>query len=520
MQQHGWLHISTEGFAAFNKARPKQHLVKELVQNALDAVADGPGVVELDWSLEAPGVRVSCRDTGSGVYDLSAMRVVYLTTKQDSHLRRGRFGRGFKEILSVAAWARVASGAHAIEFTLDNGEKVSRSVNLSSPVHGTQVDMAFDWTAEDIADFDTYFGAFLTLPEVIFRINGRRVETSPPAYTIDAQLATEIYFPESQSWKRPRRKTTIELVPTREAATPFIYELGIPVAPAEWDLPYHANIAQRVPMNPNRDALASGYARRVHAAVLPHVLPDLEAEAATADWVGAAGTACAPEVQAEIVTRAFGANAARAVPAMGKRDFDDDAERIGATIVKTGQMSAGFREMARSHLPTSKHVYETHERARQEAAAARGFAATDPAPDDPRAAWIAERGGAERVNRCLAFAVWFCQLLLDETAPHEAAVTGRLALGLTQTDFVKGGGPFAAAWSADNILTLSLEEDCFWDEPMGPATFQVLIHEAAHARNLHHGKSFVAEVERLAGVAAALMLERGADIHRDWADLA
>jgi hypothetical protein len=38
--------------------------------------------------------RVDCRDGGGGINDLSAMRVVYLTFKTDSHLKRGRLGRG------------------------------------------------------------------------------------------------------------------------------------------------------------------------------------------------------------------------------------------------------------------------------------------------------------------------------------------------------------------------------------------------------------------------------------------
>lgn len=36
----GCLKISTNSFASFNKSRPLAHLVKELVQNALDAVGD------------------------------------------------------------------------------------------------------------------------------------------------------------------------------------------------------------------------------------------------------------------------------------------------------------------------------------------------------------------------------------------------------------------------------------------------------------------------------------------------
>jgi sensor histidine kinase regulating citrate/malate metabolism len=91
----GWYQISTEGFASFNQSRPPGHLVKELVQNALDALGDTPGKVSLDYRHDGQRLNVECRDSGNGIHDLSAMRVVYLTFKTDSHLKRGRFGRGF-----------------------------------------------------------------------------------------------------------------------------------------------------------------------------------------------------------------------------------------------------------------------------------------------------------------------------------------------------------------------------------------------------------------------------------------
>jgi hypothetical protein len=153
---------------------------------------------------------------------------------------------------------------------------------------------------------------------VTLNLNCRALKRRTVEHSIEAHLVTEIYNAENHSWQKPRRKTTIELVKTREEEEPFIYEMGIPVALAEWTVPCHANILQRVPMNPNRDALASGYAKRIHAACLPTLLRELSAEAVTADWAGAAGVDAAPEIQKEIVTNAFGDNAVRSVPRDGQ----------------------------------------------------------------------------------------------------------------------------------------------------------------------------------------------------------
>ena len=90
----------------------------------------------------------------------------------------------------------------------------------------------------------------------------------------------------------------------------------------------------------------------------------------------------------------------RSVPAMGKRDFDDDASRIGANVVKTAQMSGGFREMAKAHLPTTKEAVAKEEaRVAAEIAASRFDAADARDRNDRRHAWIEKRGGKAR-GRC------------------------------------------------------------------------------------------------------------------------
>jgi hypothetical protein len=78
---------------------------------------------------------------------------------------------------------------------------------------------------------------------------------------------------------------------------------------------------------------------------------------------------------------------------------------------------------------------------------------------------------------------------------------------------------FAAHWSSQNRLTLALDTDCYWQAPLGADTLSILVHEAAHAQNMHHGRSFHEEVERLAGVAAAAMFSHADYIRTTWPEL-
>jgi hypothetical protein len=62
-------------------------------------------------------VLVVCDDVGEGVDDLEKMQTVFWTSKTDSQYRRGRMGRGSKEMLVFARCATMESNERVIEFS-------------------------------------------------------------------------------------------------------------------------------------------------------------------------------------------------------------------------------------------------------------------------------------------------------------------------------------------------------------------------------------------------------------------
>jgi hypothetical protein len=322
-------------------------------------------------------------------------------------------------------------------------------------------------------------------------------------------------------WVRPSRATSIELVPvnavTNTDGTPntpvaWIYEMGIPVCPAEWTQPYHINVLQRVPMNPCRDAVASGYLTRLHRACLPVLLPQMNDEQVRQDWVGNAVPHCEQTVQQEVIRRGFGENLARSVPKMGVRQYDEDAREIGVEVIDTRQTSGGFRQILQQHLPTTKEAVDGRNRELRAAAAAGSF---DPeavlaAKDQDRVttlrrSLIEAAGGRERVGQVLEFARWFCQRLLDGYG--ETAICSVRLAELRAVDAV-------ATWSSGDELTLGIDTLWLWSEPLGEQSLGVYCHECSHHLNAHHGRDFHKEVERLAGRAAAVMLMEGESVRR------
>jgi hypothetical protein len=230
-----WLAVSTDGFASMNAGREPAHLVKERVQNSLDAIGDEPGSIEL---TVAPGtladtVLVTCRDDGGGMPQPLEIRTVFLTTKTDSHLQRGRMVRGFKEMLCLARHAEVRSGRQAVLFIIENGRRVTRQIPLKEPMRGTFVQMAMPWTAEVIPRLEAYFQTLLVPAKVHLRVNGRIIQPRQAAHRMAATLPTELF--EEGRRIRPGRNTATELVPIQNGEEPTVYELGIPVCPVGWN---------------------------------------------------------------------------------------------------------------------------------------------------------------------------------------------------------------------------------------------------------------------------------------------
>lgn len=516
VETQGWLSISTEGFASMNAARPPEHLVKELLQNSLDSIPPNyPGRIQLSYGMRDGSFFVECKDDGVGIDNLSDLRVVYLTNKTDTHLKRGRFGRGFKEALCIAEEAIVVSKCQQIQFLCENEQRITKINDLETYcVRGTLVNMKMPWSAETSEILDEYFRTFLIPEGVSVFLNDELINPRSSEHNVEAKLSTEIYSFEGQNWKKPVRKTVIKLIPTVGDETAKIYEMGIPVADVEWTLPLHCDVQQRIPMNPNRDAVASGYAKKLHIACLPILLPYMDEDTVKQDWVGSAGVKCSEEIQKLVIEKAFGKNIARSVPKKGARQFDEDARELDIEIINTAQTSGGFREMLKQHVPTSKTVVEKDVLIKAVQAAELGFQAEQISEKDERKVWIIKQGGEKRISRCLDFSVWLCQQLINSYSLPLPQVTGQFTLNPLK------GQRFYAHWSESNVLTLALDEDCFWQNPFGAKSLEVLIHEAAHAMNMHHGRDFRKEVERLAGVAASLMLSECEFIKQAWADIA
>jgi len=349
-----WLAVSTEGFSEQQRGRPLTHLVKELVQNAFDSVGSA-GRIDLVITPTGPRTAsVRCVDDGPGAEDLTQLNIVFVTGKKDGVTQRGRMGRGFKELLSIATCARVRSRDQELLFTVGDGG-VRRVVHQRGMEwhHGFEAALEIEHDEAD-KTLDGYFQSFLLPVGVTLSVNGVAVLARPVHREVDARLTTERFA--KGRWEKPALVTRVHLVAVHEGEVPLIYEMGIPVCEVEWSEPYHCDVQQRCPMNPNRDAVMSGYPARVHKACLPALLPEMTTERALAAWVGEAAQTADHSVQKAVVVKAFGEGVVRAVPVTGKFDHNADPEELGNTVAHSAHMTGGFRKLLQQQVPTAATV--------------------------------------------------------------------------------------------------------------------------------------------------------------------
>lgn len=516
---NGWLLISDEGFAAQNAGRPPEHLIKELVQNSLDAIGSGNiGNIDLTFTEHRNGILIMCSDNGCGIDNIDDLRTMFWTNKQDTHLKRGRLGRGFKECLCIAKDCTVESGHKAIRFTYENGKRVIREVKLKTKVDGTTILIVMPWDTNIIDSLISYFNTFLPPINVSIRVQNDKVIQRMAKHTIDATLTTES-FVESR-WVKPQYKTKVELVPVNKGESGMIYEMGIPVCSAEWDRPYHINVLQRVPMNPNRDAVMTGYSGKLHKACLPTIIKEMEAEDLRKEWVGMAAPALPEEFQREIIHRGFGENIVRSVPHIGsRRDHDADARDLGMSIVKTQHLSEGFKKIISTHVPSSAQAVHTHESERIAHAAQQEFNPADVfnKSNDPtiklQRQYIEKAGGLKRVQAVCDFARNLCTGIMRE---DEGMITGVTVAILLTGQQVFGGKPAIATWSSQNVLTLGIDTPWIWEYPFSEQMFSLIVHEVAHSIALHHGDDFHKTVEKMAGRLSQYMFIHSEALKHDF----
>ena len=169
-------------------------------------------------------------------------------------------------------------------------------------------------TREEYPQVCDYLRSLLLPENIVVTFNGDRLLPRKPIRTFEASLETPVA--DDQGVMRLRvRKTQVSIFETLPGEVPSLYEMGLPVV--ETGDKWHVNVAQKVPLNRDRDNVRPAYLQAVRVAVLNAAYDLLTTdEEATAAWVKLAGAdpRCSDDAIKHLVRLRFGEKVAAPDP--------------------------------------------------------------------------------------------------------------------------------------------------------------------------------------------------------------
>lgn len=480
-----WFEVDKQGLAKILERKGKAFVLFELVSNAWDENA-----TEVDVTLQriagTRNVRLTVRDNNpTGFADLShAYKIWAESAKKGEAGKRGRFNIGEKLVLALCESAQIASTSGTVTF-----DAMGRHVSRKKLAAGSEVSAVLRMTEAERLQCDRAARALLPPAGITTRYNGELLAPRPALASCEGVLATEVADGEGML-RRSQRRTTLDVHDVLDGETPTIYEMGVPVV--ECGLPWHVNVAQKVPLSFDRDNVPPAYLARVRALVLELMHAQLDTAHANDTWVRDAiehhGADLSEDAVQAVVALRFGEKRVSYDPS------DPEANALavakGYTVVHGGQMSSAEWDAVR----------------RTGAILPAGRVTPSPKPyqaDGKPLQLLADAQWTSGMHAVAALARALAQELLD------AQISVQIASEVTW--------PFAATYGPGRlVLNLGRLGHKWFTGPIAPI-MDLLIHEFGHHEELNHlSERFHQALTRLGGRAAALALERP-EVFGHWA---
>jgi hypothetical protein len=319
-----WFDVDKAGLGKQVEEQPKGRLIGELVQNALDeagvtqiavTVALVPGRPYADLTVED--------DSPKGFRDLTHAYTLFAPSyKRDNPEKRGQFNLGEKMVLAVCESASIITTKGTVLFTDEGRIEKPRQKRDRGSVFQGRIKM----TREEYAQVCDYMRSLLLPENVVVTFNGDRLLPRSPVHVFTASLETQIA--DDKGVMRPTtRKAKVSLYESLPGESPALYEMGLPIV--ETGDRWHYSIAQKVPLNRDRNNVRPAYLKAVRTLVLNEMHDRLGPEDANADWVRQASSSpdCSPDAIRKVLALRFGEKFAA---------FDPNDKEAGKRFVSEG----------------------------------------------------------------------------------------------------------------------------------------------------------------------------------------
>lgn len=457
-----WFEISDEGWRLQAGHRPVGRVLLEAVQNAFDAEASKVSITLAESRI------VIEDDAAEGFADGRLVYTVFLTDKT-GRTKRGRFGRGLKELIGAMNGARVETVGVTVHFD-DKG----RHEEPNERTRGTRITLEREFTEPELDDARRSLRLCVPPNGTELIVDGASVER-PQCILALGSCELETVGIEGGVERAMRGVTEVSVYLPHRGDTPHLLEMGVPVQ--SWELPWHVDVGQRVPLTSGRESVPDRFALRLKGLLLESMIHRyLDTRDLRADWVHEviAKVPVAASVLDAYVSRAFPKGAVLG----GTRRADDRARQLGAHVVPSESLSHG------TYLALSRVVETADDFVRRRSHELEG---EEIAPDEIQerfaqaVRWLARRV-AGRVVRVRFFA-------------RDPSDEGLLA--------------DATCDATTRVLSFNVKGSLRFDDVLEPATLGVVLHELAHLDTPEHDHRFIERLQLLAGQAAKVLAAGG-----------
>jgi len=459
----GWFEISHDGWRTRSVARPLGRLLLEAVQNAFDANAG-----EVSVRLAEDHVVVE-DDAARGVADGRLVYTVFLTDKADDPDKRGRLGRGLKELIAAMRAATVETVGTTVRFDEDG-----RTEATNERTRGTRITLRRAFGEEELDEARTQLGLCIPPSGTSLRVDGRAVRRPRRVLALPS-CELETVQVVSGVERAVTGAAPVSLYAPRKGQTPHLFEMGVPLC--AWEVPWHVDVGQRVPLLEGRDGVPERFKLHLKALLLESMIHRyLETKDLRADWVHdvIARYPVKTSVLDAYVSRAF----PRGAVLGGTSRANDRARQLGAHVVEASAISHG------AYLALGRVLEDADDYVRRRA---EEFETEDVEPDESQQRFAdAVRWLARRVAGRVVRVQFFAQdpsdagLLEDATCDREA-----------------------------RILRFNVRGPLRFDDILEPFTLGVVLHEIAHLETAEHDLRFIDRLQFIAGQTARVLAEGG-----------
>ncbi len=458
-----WFEISHEGWRGISSSRPLGRLLLEAVQNAFDEQATTVAVDLSETSI------VIEDDAVTGFGDERLVYTLFLSDKRDDPTRRGRMGRGLKELIAAMESARVDTVGTTIEFTPEG-----RTSRPNDRTRGTRLILRRKLSVEERDEAAALLRMVIAPKGTTLRVRGK-VARRPRRVLALSSCDLETVLVRDGVERAVTRVTSVSLYTPRKGEQAFVFEMGIPVEP--WDVPWHCDVAQRVPLLEGRDGIPDRYKLHLKAALLDAMIGRyLDKRDLKAEWVHdvIARFPVKPSLLEAYVSRVF----PRGAVLGGTSRANDRARQLGAHVIDTAAISHGaYMALGRVLETADDHVKRRSVE----------FGGEDVEPDETQkrfadaVRWLARRV-AGRVVRVRFFA-------------RDTNDAGLLEDAVTDVDA--------------RIISFNVRGPLSFANVLEPHTLGVVLHEVAHLETPEHDHRFIDRLQYLAGQTARVLGEGG-----------